>query len=87
MKTVTAKLILLVLYLATLNVVQQTPNLFSSFTGLMVLGVVSYCGIIVVAHAVVDCYRLCRRLSPPAEQKEARFSATSAALAIETEAR
>lgn len=56
------KIVLLTLYLASLTIVLKTPELTTGFVGLVVWGVLSYCGIIVVAHSAAFLYAGCRWL-------------------------
>lgn len=80
MKNLTVKIILLVAYLITLSAVLQLSHIAGGFISLLVLGSLGYCGIIVAAHTVFHCYRLCRGLSP---QQPEQFSA--AALVVESD--
>lgn len=85
MRMISTKIVLLTLYLGSLMVVQNTLEFTTGFSVLVVLGVLSYCGIIVVAHSVAALYVLCRWLSRQLAMAEQQLPA-AVALDAETEA-
>ncbi len=63
MKRVSLKIVLLLLYLASLLVVLKATELTTGFSGLVILGVLGYASIIVVAQSLDSLVELCRSLN------------------------
>jgi len=87
MKLTLCKILVIVLYLATLAIVWATPGLFDGFSLLVVSFVLGYCGIIAISQlgsVVGSLFDWC--VAAKREHREDEFSAPSVVFETESEA-